>query len=516
VVLVVLAVALVWPPAGFGQQPKRGGVFHTYFSGDLQAGGMDPALFTGLNEWSVAMDIYSGLVQFDEKNAIVPDLAERWTSSADGRAYTFTLRKGVKFTNGREVTAQDVKYSIERIMNPATKSPNTWIFEGVLQGAREMGAGKATEISGIRAVDTYTVQFNLEQPLGHFLALLTMPQALVLAREEVERWGADYGSHPVGTGPFMLQEWRRQDRIVLKANPNHFAGAPYLEGLEIRIIPEASTAEAEFKTGRLDVLGIPDATFTQWMGDPKWKPHIMSGAEMNIYYLAFNHRVKPFNDLRVRRAFAYAIPRKQILEAILNRRGVMAHGPIPPGLPGYSASIPPIPYDPSKAKALLAEAGYGSGLEAEMLLVPTTANRRLFDVLQASLRGANIELKPAFRERAVYFRERRTGNFQIARADWWADYLDAENFLYPLFHSASKPYTGYANSKVDQTIDKARATVNPAQRAGLYREAERAIIDDMPWVFLWHTVSYSVYQPWVRGQAFYQTPRRTVKIWLDK
>jgi ABC-type transport system substrate-binding protein len=320
----------------------------------------------------------------------------------------------------------------------------------------------------------------------------------------------------VGTGPFVLQEWRRQDRIVLKANPNYFGGKPYLEGQEIRIIPESSTAEAEFKTGRLDSLGIPDATFTQWINDVKWKPYIMKGAEMNIYYLGFNIKKKPFDDVRVRRAIAYAIPRKQILESILNGAGVIAHGPIPPSLQGYNPKIPTLSYDPSKAKALLREAGHENGFEAELLLVPTTGNRRLFDVLQASLRGVGIELKPAFRERAVYFRERRTGNFQIVRADWWADYLDAENFLYPLFHSASKPYTGYSNPKVDQTIDQARAMVDPAKRIALYQNAEKAIIDDMPWVFLWHTVSYSVHQPWVMGSVHHPTPRRTVKIWLNK
>jgi oligopeptide transport system substrate-binding protein len=225
---------------------------------------------------------------------------------------------------------------------------------------------------------------------------------------------------------------------------------------------------------------------------------------------------KPFDDVRVRRAVAYAIPRKQILEAILNGQGVIAHGPIPPTLPGYNPKIAALIYDPSKAKALLREAGYGDGFEAELLLTPTTGNRRLFDVLQASLRGVGIELKPAFRERAVYFRERRTGNFQIVRADWWADYLDAENFLYPLFHSASKPWTGYSNPKVDQVIDAARATIDPSKRLALYQDAEKGIIDDMPWVFLWHTVSSSAYQPWVMGQAFHPTPRRTVKIWLNK
>ncbi len=515
-ILIGLLAILGWPAAGYGQQPQVGGTFRTYMSGDLQAGGLDPARFTGLTEWAIAIDIYNGLVQFDEKNAIVPDLAERWSVSPDSRVYTFTLRKGVKFSNGREVVAADFKYSLERIMDPATKSPNTWIFEDVIQGATAMMKGETKEISGIRTPDKYTVVITLERPLGHFLSLLTMPQAFILPREEVERWGADYASHPIGTGPFTLAEWRRQDRIILRANPNYFAGRPYLDGQEIRIIPEVSTAEAEFKTGRLDVLGVPDATFTQWVTDPKWKPNIMKGAEMNIYYLGFNLSLRPFNDVRVRRAFAYAIPRKQILEAIFNGRGVIAHGPIPPGLPGYNAGIASVPYDPSKAKALLREAGYPDGLEAELLLTPTTDNRRLFDVLQASLRGAGVTLKPAFRERAVYFRERRTGTFQIVRADWWADYLDAENFLYPLFHSASKPWTGYSSPKVDQLIDTARATIDPAKRVSLYQQAEKAIIEDMPWVFLWHTVSYSVYQPWVRGQAFYPTPRRTVRIWLSK
>jgi peptide/nickel transport system substrate-binding protein/oligopeptide transport system substrate-binding protein len=511
-----LVFMLGWPAVSFGQQPKSGGTFRWSMSGDLQAGGLDPAKFTDYNGWAIGMDIYNGLVQFDEKNAIAPDLAERWTVSANSKVYTFFLRRGVKFTNGRELTAQDFKYSIERIMDPATKSPNTWIFEDVIAGATAMMKGEAKEIAGIRVRGPYEVQITLEQPLGHFLALLTMPQAFVLAREEVERWGADYVSHPVGTGPFILEEWRRQDRIILKANPTYFAGKPYIERQEIRVIPESSTAEAEFKTGRLDVLGIPDATFRQWVSDPQWKPHIITGAGLNIQYLAFNLRRRPFNDVRVRRAVAYAIPRKQILESIFNGRGIIAHGPIPPSLPGYSTKIAALPYDPAKAKALLREAGYPDGLEVELLLTPTTNNRRLFDVLEASLRGVGITLRPGFRERAVYFRERGAGSFAVARADWIADYLDAENFLYPLFHTASRHFSGYTNPKVDQLIDAARATVDPAQRVRRYQEAEAAIIADMPWVFMWHSVGSTVYQPWVMGETYDATPRRTVKIWLNR
>lgn len=515
VTVVLIAVLVGTAAVSYGQSPKFGGVYHGYFSGDLQAGGLDPAKFTGLNEWAVAIDIYNGLVQFDDNNNIVPDLAERWTVSPDNKTYTFTLRKGVKFSNGREVTAADVKYSIERIYNPATKSPNTWIFEDIIQGTKEMLDGQATELSGIRAMGRYQVRFTLLQPVGHFLSLLTMPQAFVLAKEEVERWGDDYASHPVGTGPYILKEWRRQDRIILEANPNYFAGKPYLAGQEIRIIPESSTAEAEFKAGRLDGLGIPAATFKEWVNDPRWKPYIVKGAEMAINYFGFNFTRKPFDDIRVRKAFAYAIPRKQILESIFNGAGVIAHGPIPPGLPGYDSTIPPLPYDPSKAKALLAEAGFANGLEAEMLITPTTNNQRLFGIVQAALRGVNINLKPAFRERAAYFRERRTGNFDIARADWFADYLDAENFLTPLFHTGNH-WSKYSNPKVDELIDRARGTVDAKERVRLYQQVERMIIAEMPWVFLWHPVSYSVNQPWVKGSKFYPTPRRTLNIWIDR
>src|SRR5574341_146580 len=470
--LALAAVLIAGVPATFGQSPKYGGIYHSYFSGDLQAGGLDPARFTDLNGWAVTMDIYNGLVQVDEKNNIVPDLAESWTVSSDSKTYTFTLRKGVKFTNGRELTAADVKYSIERIYDPATKSPNTWIFEDVIQGTAAMLKGEAKELSGIRVMGPYQIRFTLEQPLAHFLALLTMPQALVVAKEEVERWGADFVSHAVGTGPFILKEWRRQDRVILEANPNYFAGKPYLAGIEYRIIPESSTSEAEFKAGRLDGLGIPAATFKQWTTDPKWQPYIIKGAEMAINYLGFNVKKKPFDDVRVRKAFAYAIPTKQILEQVFNGAGIQAHGPIPPGLPGYNPSIAPLPYDPSRAKALLAEAGYGNGLDAEMLITPTTNNQRLFGILQASLAAVNVNLKPAFRERAAYFRERRTGSFEVARADWFADYLEAENFLFPLFHTGNH-FSGYSNPKLDAVIERARFTVDPKQRVALYQEAER-------------------------------------------
>ncbi len=513
---VALALALVGTAAvSYGQTPKYGGIYHWSISGDLQAGGLDPARFTGLTEWAVAIDIYNGLVQFDDNNNIVPDLAETWTVSADHKTYTFTLRKGVKFSNGREVTAQDVKYSIERIYDPATKSPNTWIFDGVIQGTPAMLKGEAKELSGIRTLGPSQVRFTLEQPLGHFLALLTMPQAFVMAKEEVERWGADYVSHPVGTGPFVLKEWRRQDRIILEANPNYFGGKPYLAGQEIRIIPESSTREAEFKAGRLDSMGVPTATFQQWVTDPQWKPYITRSAEVMINYLGFNFKRKPFDDVRVRRAFAYAIPRKQILEQVFNGTGVVAHGPIPPGLPGYNAKIAALPYDPSKAKALLAEAGFANGLDAEMLITPTTNNQRLFGILQAALRGVNINLKPAFRERAAYFRARRTGDFDVARADWWADYLDAENFLYPLFHTGNH-WSSYSNPAVDAVIDRARATVDPAERVRLYQQAEQLIIADMPWVFLWHDTSYGVHQSWLMGLKSFPTPRRTLQIWVNR
>jgi len=515
--MLALAVLLAGTATGsFGQTPKSGGIYRSYFGGDLQAGGLDPAKFTGTYEWEVAIEIYNGLVQFDDRNHVVPDLAEKWTVSRDGTVYTFTLRKGVKFTNGRELTATDVKYAIERLYDPATKSPNTWIFRGIVKGTQAMLKGEAKELAGIQVPDKYTVQFILEQPNGIFLSLLTMPQAFVVAREEVERWGPDYVAHPVGTGPFVLKEWRRQDRIILEANPDYFAGKPYLAGQEIRIIPEFSTAEAEFKAGRLDALGIGAApTFKQWTTDPKWKPFIMRNPNMEIDYLGFNFARKPFDDVRVRKAFAYAIPRKQILEAVFNGSGIVAHGPIPPGLPGYDGTITALPYNPSRAKKLLTEAGFANGLEAEMLITPASNNQRLFGILQATLRGVGIELKPLFRERAAYFSQRRAGSFDLARADWEADYLDAEDFLFPLFHTG-KHWSKYSNLKVDELIDRARATVEVKNRIELYQEAERHIIADMPWVFLWHSVGVSVHQPWVKGLQSHPTPRRTMKVWLDK
>lgn len=264
------------------------------------------------------------------------------------------------------------------------------------------------------------------------------------------------------------------------------------------------------------MLGIGAApTFKQWTTDSKWKPFITRNPAMQIDYLGFNFARKPFDDVRVRKAFAYAIPRKQILEVVLNGSGIIAHGPIPPGLPGYDGMIAALPHNPSKAKALLVEAGFPTGLEAEMLITPTTNNQRLFGILQATLRGVGIELKPLFRERAAYFSQRRAGTFDLARADWEADYLDAENFLFPLFHTGNH-WSKYSNPKVDALIDRARTTVEVKSRINLYQEAERLIIADMPWVFLWHPVGVAVHQPWVKGLQSYPTPRRTMKVWLDK
>ncbi|MGE5808652.1 MAG: ABC transporter substrate-binding protein, partial [Nitrospirota bacterium] len=221
---------------------------------------LDPALITDVQGGGIAAKLFNGLVRFSENLDIVPDLARSWQLSADQMTYTFRLRPDVLFSNGRRVTARDVKYSFERVLIPQTKAPLTWVLDKI-EGANDVIAGKTTDLTGVRVVNDYTLTIRLVKPFGPFLSLLAMTTAYVVPREDVERLGGDFGTRPVGSGPYTLHEWKHGQHVVLAAREDYFEGRPKLNGIYYRIIPEDLTAVMEFETGRLDVLLIPSSEY---------------------------------------------------------------------------------------------------------------------------------------------------------------------------------------------------------------------------------------------------------------
>jgi peptide/nickel transport system substrate-binding protein/oligopeptide transport system substrate-binding protein len=399
---------------------------------------LDPALITDVLSGGIAAKIFNGLIRFNEDLELVPDIAESWTISPDGRTYTFRLRRGVRFSNGRTVISRDFRYSFERVLAPATKAPLTWVLDKI-QGADEFIAGKTGQVSGIRCPDDHTLVLSLRKPFGPFLSLLAMTTAYVVPQEDVKRLGQDFGTRPVGTGPFVLAEWMHGQGLMLKAREEYFEGTARISGILYRVIPEDLTAVMEFETGRLDALLIPSSEYRRYRTDPVWSARIHGRPGLNTYYLGLNCTRPPFDDRRVRQAVNLAIDRQRILESVFEKRGVLAGGPVPPGLWKYGRGPMPAggyPYDPVRAKELIREAGaldtritlYGSG-EPEIL--------DFLEVIKWYLDRAGLEADIRQLDWSAFKSAVNKGEPNAFWLSWWADYPDPENFLYPLFHAAS-------------------------------------------------------------------------------
>ncbi len=469
---------------------------------------LDPALITDVQGGSIAAKLFNGLVRFNENLDIVPDIARSWKLSDDHLTYTFRLRYGVTFSNGRKVTAQDVKYSFERVLTPRTKAPLTWILDKI-EGANDVLAGKAADVSGIRVKNDHTLIIKLEKPFGPFLSLLAMSSAYVVPREEVQRLGQDFGMHPVGSGPYRLSEWKHGQHLILAAREDYFEGRPKLNGIYYRVIPEDLTAVLEFETGRLDVLLIPSSEYRRYTTDPTWRDLVYGKPGLNTYYLGLNCTRPPFNDIRVRQAVNYAIDRQHILNTVFEKRGVLAAGPIPPGL--WKNSMLPLAakgynYDLQKAKALIREAG-AAGTTVKFYITNDAEVLDIIEVIQRYLDKVGFKVEITQLDWSALKHAVNEGEPDAFWLSWWADYPDPENFLFPLFHSASVGSGGNRtrclDAELDRLIETAQRTMNEQQRYRLYRQAENRIIQNAPWVFMWHRADYFVVQPWVKDFKIY-------------
>jgi len=508
--LVVILLALtIFPLYGMSATPKYGGIIRTAVMSDPPT--LDPAHITDTTSDMVARQIFDGLVDYDENLKIVPVIAKNWTISKDGKVYTFNLRQGVKFHNGREVTAEDFKYSWERVMNPATKSERANFME---------------DIAKVEAPSKYVFKVTLKEPRGYFLQMLPYSCFWVVPKEEVEKSGADFGNKPVGSGPFKFVSWTHDDKVVLEANKDYFAGRPYADGVEIRIIPDETVIIMELEKGNLEWYeNIPPSEFTRLSEDPKWKDNIISKPELGTYYIGMNCQKPPLNNKLVRQAINYAINREQIIKTIMRGMVQPATGILPPGIPGYSKRAP-IPYDPERAKRLLKQAGYpdGKGLPTlELAFNKNATHQRIVEAIQADLKKVGINVEPMQMDWAQYLEKVDRGETQLFRLGWIADYPDADNFLWVLFNSKNwgPPGNGayYKNAKVDELTDRAKTMVQSAARNSLYKQAESIILEDAPWAPIYFYTSWAIKQPYVEGFTFSGMGPFTValeKVWLNK
>ena len=454
---------------------------------------LDPHLTTDATSARIIVEVFGGLVTIDPDLNIVPDLAESWDISDDGRVYTFHLRPEGKFHDGRPVTAHDVQWSLERVTNPLTESPVADQYLGDIVGVKEKLAGEATTISGVRFIDEHTIEFTIDEAKSYFLAKLTYPTGFVLDQDNVEENPRSWFREPNGTGPFRLKEYVVGESLVLARNENFHLGPPKLE--EVEFILSGGTSLLMYENDEIHVAGVGLADLDR-LNDPSndLYPELKTApASFSVNYIGLNVNEPPLDDVKVRQALNFAIDKQEIASIVLGDLVRPADGILPPDFPGYDESVRGYQFDPVRAKQLLEESKYGGDLDNLPPITITTpgsfgANVSLDMEVILQMWERNLGITAEFQqtEFATFLKDLHKGRFQMFDIGWIADYPDPENFLDILFHSEStNNHTHYSNPEVDELLVQARVETDTARRYALYNEAEQMILDDAPWVPLW-------------------------------
>ncbi len=487
--------------AATGKQPKSGGILKIGVNQD--AVGFDPHLTNSTASYHVIEHIYSGLLRFNEKLEIQPDLATEY-SAPDPTTYVFKLRKGVKFHNGREMKAEDVKYSLNRIKDPAVASPR---------------AANLAPIDSIETPDDYTVTIKLKAPYAPLITVLADFTTAVVAKEVVDANGGKMDKVAVGTGPFKLVEYVPNTRIRLEKNADYFLpGKPYLDGITFQPIPDDTARSTAVRTGTVDIIEYaPPKDLSILKGDTKLT--IYGDGNNNVRFLAFNLKVKPFDNPKVRQAIAWAVDRGPVLDAAINGAGTqLTAGPFLPSFwPGLQQPV--YKQDLNKAKSLLAEAGYPNGFTAKLLNTPTYSflgNAGI--VVQEQLKAVGINLEIVSEEWSVFLKDYLGKNFESVVSGYSA-FADPHLPLDGTYVSGRQNnFMSYSNPEFDKLVEQASKVSDQAERAKLYQQAQVILTTDSPMVFLYAANQYEASQSYVKGYVHFINGSHLSfrDTWLDK
>jgi len=479
-------------PSGAGGRARGLVYYETYDPRSL-----DPALSTDVPTGEMITLLFDGLTQFNADGQLLPGLSDRWTADKSGQRYVFHLRPGVRFHDGRPLVATDVKGSLLRVLSPGTRGGRVWPLLPIA-GAQDYADGRARDVSGIAVSGDTAIAFTLTEPLAVFPKFLAMPVAAVVPSEA----GADLGQRPVGTGPWRFVAWEHDDYLEFARNSGYWGGAPLAETLTVRIIPEPLTRAAEFLAGRLSVAEIPFGETAKWEQEhPDW---LRRKPALRAVYVALNNRRGPLRDANVRRAINHAVNVPEILRTVWSNRGVAAAGSIPPALGGSDPTRPRYSYDTTEARRLLRAAGLGDGFAVQLWRSGTNVELgRVAQAIQAQLGAIGIRVEIVSRDASSMRDAVRKGDTDMAILDWWADYPDPDNFLYPLFHSASfgpgGNYSFYSDRITDSLILVARRTVDQQAREAVYRRIDDRVFEAAPWLYLWFPVDLWAEHPSIDG-----------------
>lgn len=512
---------------------------------------IDPNASSFADSITVVHQLFAGMFKFDPQGQLLADLAKDIPTtsnggiSSDGKTYTFKLKDGLKWSDGKAVTAEDFAYSIKRMLDPKLGAAYASFYYDI-KGAEEYNTALGTKAApkqaddatltklagglGVRAQDASTLVIELAQPRPTFLQLMGLWPSYPLRKDVVEKgdkW-TEAGTL-IGNGPYVLNEWVHQDHMTLTPNPNYHGDKSKLAKITLLMVGDANANFAAYQSGERDMVNVPAGAIRQTLANPNFKDEILRYPDLTTYGLQFNVKKAPFDNVKVRQALAKAVNRDAFVDKIFNGVGKPAVSWIPPGMPGYD----PEPgkaaqgYDVAAAKQLLAEAGFadGKGLpQISFQYANVGSNPTIAEFFQGQMKdnlGIDVKLEPM--ESATFSKAVNNFEFQVAFLGWGADYPDPDNWLPDIFGSkGSNNHTQYSNPKFDELSDKAMNELDANKRLDLWKQAQKVMVEDAPVIFLNHRERFWLKKPYVKdimttgndssipGHNFF------TKVWVDK
>jgi peptide/nickel transport system substrate-binding protein/oligopeptide transport system substrate-binding protein len=507
--------------------PQKGGEITVVYKDDLAT--LDPAIGYDWTNWPAIKMVFDGLLDYDSGTNLLPRIAEAMPGiSADGLVYTFKLRKGVKFSNGRELTAEDVVYTFTRLLNPKTASPGAGFFVGI-KGAQDFIDGKAPAVAGVKALDGSTVEISLNAPDVTFLNKVALNFAYIVPKEAVEAAGENFGHQPVGTGPFILKEWVAGQKLVFERNPNYFfEGRPFLDKVTIEVGVEPSVALLRLEKGEIHLMGDPPpgADWARITSDDAWKERLEIQQQVNTTYIAINTTQAPFDNVKVRQALNHAIDKQRIVQ-LLNGRASVANQILPPLMPGYDDKYTGYDYNPEKAKALLKEAGLEKGFETTMHCIAVDPQPKLCESFQQDLDKVGIKLTINTLAAPNVIDDAGNGKAALVWSGglaWTQDYPDPDDFYAPILGCDSNVAGGwnwarYCNQEIHKTSQQLLSMTDRNARLDAYKPLFKALMDDAVWVPVINGQYTVAHSEKLHGQPTLTQPEHLFSyetMWLSK
>ena len=508
--------------------PQSGGTF--IFAAGSNIHTLDPHFAYDTLSTAACRLIYDGLLDYDYEGNMIPSLAAELPEISDGgRVFRFKLRDGIKFHNGREITAEDVSWSLHRLLSESVGSPGYPFFKSIL-GAQQYHAGEVERIQGIVVIDEKTIEIQLDEADQTFLNALAMPFAYPIAKEHVEKLEAEegrdaVGRHPVGAGPFKFSRWERGVQVELERFEDYWAPAARPDRMVFLENISADVASARFRNGDLDILYRPSKVHRLFLRESEaWAPYLAEAPSASLFALGLNCELPPFDNVHIRRAVAFALDRSK-LEKLDPGQVIAATQILPPMLAPYDPELPTKQrFDLARAKEEMRLAGFPDGLSEPITLwVRGESEVRVAQLFQQDLKAIGIEIELKMVSFATYLKE--TGKPRVAQAaftGWHQDFPDPSNFMDILFHSRSihpensENRSFYRNPKLDEILDRARPEIDREKRLALYAEANAILADEAPWAFLYYPVDMFAWQPYVKGFRPHPVWLNEYRnIWLD-